>query len=453
MTITLDNMLNGHRAAFPDAGPASLCRAPGRVNLIGEHLDYNGLPVLPMAIDRAIYLAFSPREDNLIQLRNQDRAFAPADFRNTAAIEPSQRGAWENYCKAAIVGLNAHFHPERYAGMDLYVDGDIPSGAGLSSSSALVVATTLAYLSVLGKKMEQDITRLELATLLAEAEQYVGTRGGGMDQAVILLGRRNHACMIHFFPLRVTHVPVFSDHAFVVCNSLVKAHKTGAMLERYNEGPLTCRLLRAVIEQQAREDYDDDLRIDRLADLWYGPLGLTHEEAAYLIERATPDEAVGLAWIAQRLGAPEETLRQDGFKELVEPPGGFLLRTRARHQITEHQRVEAARDCLLADDPEGFGAAMYHSHWSCAEDYRVSCPELDAMVHTAQAAGAMGARMTGAGFGGCTVNLVAPEQLGRFQETMHRQYYQNNGFPLDDIDSAFLPVRSADWADYMVQER
>jgi len=411
--------------AYPEAAQARVCRAPGRVNLIGEHTDYNGLPVLPMTIEQDIRVVFCARADGRVRMCNTDSAFPRAEFQNTSPLEPSVQGAWENYAKAAFEGLNRHFGITRLPGMDMLIDGTVPLSAGLSSSSALVVASALAYLQAIGKSLGKDISRLALAELMAGAEHYVGTRGGGMDQAVILLGQENAACKIDFHPLHVESVALPEDHAFVVCNSLIRASKTGEMLHRYNAGPRLCKLICALVQRAAREEFGDEVKLARLGDLLRGHLCLTDEEVAALLERALPEERISLADAASRLRATPEKLRSLWLGDLREPQEGFSLKARARHQLTEYQRVEAARDALLAGDASKLGGLMNASHESCARDYEISCPELDELVRIAREAGALGARLTGAGFGGCTVNLVARKDLRRFQEEVRRRYYRD----------------------------
>jgi len=417
-----------HRFAevYPEAPEPRLCRAPGRVNLIGEHTDYNGLPVLPMTLDKGITIAFAKREDSQVHLANVDAQFPAQSFINGPDVAPSPDGSWDNYCKAAVQGLNQFFSATDFPGMNLVVTGDIPMAAGLSSSSALVVACALAYLAALGKRLGDDIDRIELASLLAEAEHYVGTQGGGMDQAIILLGEAGKACKIDFFPLRTEAIPVFSDHLFVVCNSLVKAPKSGEARHRYNAGPLTCRLIRALVERQGQEEFCEELAIDRLGDLWYGMLCLTDGEVEELFDHTFPDDTTTLDDAAQRLGLTVADIRERWIGDLREPEGGFRLKARARHQRTEYRRVEQARDAMLANDPASFGQLMNASHTSCADDFRVSCPELDTLVDLARRSGAVGARLTGAGFGGCTVNLVPVDYIDRFCGALEEQYYADH---------------------------
>lgn len=419
----LDDMRSRFRAHFPDAGPALAARAPGRVNLIGEHIDYNGLPVLPMTVSHAIYAVFAPRADGRIRLRNMDAAFPAADFQNGPDLPTSSLGSWDNYVKAAVQGLNHRLNPPGYPGLDMLVGSDLPVASGLSSSSALVVLTALAYRRALETVMPIDLSATAMALLLAEAERYTGTQGGGMDQAIILHGREGHACKIDFAPLRTEHVPLPDDHAIVVCHSGVRAEKSGAMQARYNEGPACCRLITALVERHLQGLYGDDLRLARLADLWYGPLCLTLEEIGELVEGLFPERTTPVEWVARQLEMSPDEVRSRWLAGLPNGGNGLPLQAKARHQVTEFTRVERARDALLAGDAGAFGRLMNASHRSCAKDYGVSCTELDALVAIAREAGAIGARLTGAGFGGCTVNLVPARRLDAFMETVSERYY------------------------------
>ncbi len=422
--VSLKELQHIFYSVFPGVGEARICRAPGRINLLGEHVDYNGLPVLPMAINKAIYAAFRPRTDGAVRMRDALGCFAPAEFANEPDIPVSPQGAWDNYCKAALQGLNRHLGVKRYPGMDMLLQGDIPVAAGLSSSSAMVVACALAYLDVLGVVLGEDISRVELANVLADAECYVGTRGGGMDHAAILLSEPGSACRIDFFPLRAQPIPLLEGYAVVACNSLVKVEKSGSAIHRYNEGPMASRLICALAEKQAKEEFGDEVCLEHLADLWYGPLCLRDEEVEGLFELAFPSEAMTIEEAARRLGISIKEVRRKWLGDLAEPAEGFRLRARARHQLTEFQRVEAARDLLLAGDAEGLGCLLNASHESCAKDYMVSCPELDELVSRAREGGALGARMTGAGFGGCTVNLVPENAVKDFQAYLEETYYK-----------------------------
>ncbi len=417
-------LIDKFRAAFAGAGEPRCFRAPGRVNLIGEHTDYNGLPVLPMTIAQEIRVVAAPRADDRVILRNTDPSFPPLEFMNDGAISPSAPGSWDNYAKAAVTGISQSLAPNHRAGFCLLADADLPNGAGLSSSSALVVACALAYMDALGLALEQDVPRLKLASLLAEAEHFVGTRGGGMDQAVILAGAAGRACKIDFFPLRVESAPLPDDCAVVVCDSTIKAEKSGAARALYNMNPRLCHLGCALVRAQLSEEFGEEVEVGRLGDLWYGPLCLTTREAQALFARAVPEGPMPLHLIAQRLRQKPEKVMARWLEEVPQTNGGYDILARLRHQAAEYRRVETARDALTAGDPAALGRLMNESHASCRDNLAISTPELDRLTEIALEAGALGARLTGAGFGGATVNLVPADRVERFIETVGRRYYE-----------------------------
>jgi galactokinase len=354
--------------AFGGSAPTHLARAPGRVNLIGEHTDYNGLPVFPMAIQRNVAIAFRARADERVRVCNVDDRHGEREFTIEDAIPPFERGDWGNYVKAAAQMLRERAGiPD---GIDAAVDGDIPAAAGLSSSSALVVASALALMSA----SRVEIDRLELMALLARAERYVGTQSGGMDQAISLGGRAGDALMIEFEPLRLTPVHVPGSWCFVVANSLVRAEKSGAAQRAYNVRTAECR--------DALLAFAADDRIRRLL------------RAAGRAEDDVPSYAALVRDVAT------QALLEIANTALSDP-----LRGRFRHVVTEAARVDAARRAMDASDLAAFGRAMNASHASLRDDYAVSCVELDRLVEAACAAGCAGARLTGAGFGGCIVAL------------------------------------------------
>ena len=193
---------------------------PGRVNLIGEHTDYNGLPVLPVSIPHSIKAYVSVRNDNLIKIVNINHDYDETSFELSSDINPSTQGHWENYVKAAVQAICKR-NGNNHCGMNVLFDGDIPKSAGLSSSSALVIASALSFLAV----NRITIGNLELAEMMAEGEKYVGTQGGGMDQAISIFGKANNAVKIDFFPLRINNVPFPEGYSIVVAHSLILASK------------------------------------------------------------------------------------------------------------------------------------------------------------------------------------------------------------------------------------
>lgn len=347
------------------------------MNLIGEHIDYAGFPVLPMAIDRGIGLRVESRADDRVRLVNARAEFGEREFAIATSIPPYPNGDWGNYPKAAVQGLVEAGY--ELAGFGAVIDSDLPPAAGLSSSSALVVATALAALAVGRNRGAVDPPPpepLTLAGLLARAEQYVGARGGGMDQAAILAGREGHAMHIRFDPLRVTHIRVPRTWAFVVAHSLATAEKSGAARETYNA------------------------------------------------RRAQVERALEVV------------------REGREVPAA--LRPRLRHVVSEVERVEHAVAALRSDDMDAFGRLMLASHASLRDDFEVSTPALDALVRASMTAGALGARLTGAGLGGCVLALVRALDLAGFIERLQAAFYEPRGLP--GTGSHLFAVRPASGA-------
>jgi galactokinase len=192
------------------------------VNLIGEHTDYNGLPVFPMALQRQVRIAVRARDDGMVVLHNEDARFPAVEFEIEPAIPPYVQGSWGNYAKAPANEMARRFAIWR--GFEGLVSSDVPPAAGLSSSSALVNAVGLALAHINEVPTEPRL----LAEVMADAEQYVGTRGGGMDQAISLGARDRCAAKITFAPLRLRHVSVPDDWCFVVADTGVRAEKSGA---------------------------------------------------------------------------------------------------------------------------------------------------------------------------------------------------------------------------------
>jgi galactokinase len=370
-----DRQQTAFAQAFGDPEPTHLVRAPGRVNLIGEHTDYNGLPVFPMAIQRDVRILCRARSDATVRLVNLDPQFEPCSFEINASIPPNPAGAWGNYVKAAAQALASQFGAIR--GFDGVVAGDIPVAAGLSSSSALVVATGLLLVELNGLDVERD----RLAHLLAQGERYVGTQGGGMDHAISLGGRRDTAFVIEFDPLRLTAVPIPLDWCFVVASSLVPAAKSGSAQTIYNERTRECRA------------------------------ALTS-----VLRTAGMPATVRFPELMSRL--PLESLVTIGETSLDGP-----LQKRFRHVVTEAARVVRAREAMRSADLRTFGSLMSDSHQSLRDDYEVSCAELDELVGIAQGAGAVGARLTGAGFGGCTVALCRAGDAAGVRTALDQGFY------------------------------
>jgi galactokinase len=317
--------------------------APGRVNLIGEHVDYSGLPVLPFAIQLGVAIAAAPQPGGTVTVRHRDTARFPEETFALADLPARKaRGTWVDY---VVAGLRLSPPP---TGQVLLVDGDLPIASGLSSSSAAVCAAALLF-------VPPAVDRYALAEAARTAEQYVGTLSGGMDQATALLGREHHALHIRFRPLRADPVPVPHDLVVVVADSGIRAEKGGAAQQAYNDRVRQCA-------------------------------------AAALLLGALPGGLLA--------DVPGGT-RAARAAALADP----LLARRARFVFAESERVTAAVAALRAADLRRLGELLDASHAGLRDDYEVSHPRVDELVRAAKAAGALGARIVGAGFGGSCIAL------------------------------------------------
>lgn len=350
-------------------------RAPGRVNLIGDHTDYNHLPVLPMAIGPSVTVDFDVRTDDQIRLRAVSGPHIPAECQVRSAIPMAPLGDWRNYvhAAAAAVGRELQKHGTSARGIQGSVSGDVPLAAGLSSSSALVVAVGNALLAASGL----DLPARYRMKMFAEAERYVGTEGGGMDQAASIGGREGHALLIRFAPLELTLVPVPGDWRFLVVATAQSAEKSGGVQDAYNR---RSRLCRTALEKVSR-------RLE--VELTY-PLLLDDHGVA---------------------GALEQGRRALSGDELQ-----FYA-----HTMTEAGRVLRAAQAMREGDAGVFGALMLDSHASLRDRFRVSTDALDRAVARAMTAGAIGARLTGAGFGGSVVALCLDASMDRVAEELGRE--------------------------------
>jgi len=352
--------------------PEIIVRAPGRVNLIGEHTDYNDGFVFPAAIDRDVIVAASPRTDR--QVRVFALNFNQSSTFTLDGIQPAtdSRERWSNYLRA----MAWVFHEEGLGtkGMNVALLGDVPLGAGLSSSAAMLVASGLTFAA--SSDLNIDPVRMALLAQRAERE-FVGVNVGIMDMYISALGRKDHALLIDTRSLTFEAVPLPKSGVSIVIGDTNK--KRGLVDSEYNTRRAEC------------------------------------ERAVELLKRSLP------SIVALRDVSVEQ------FKTLGE---GLpeITRKRARHVITEDARTLEGVSALKAGNIDRFGELMNDSHYSLQHDYEVSCRELDAMVEAARSIdGVYGARMTGAGFGGCTVSLVADEAVQEFLAEVPALYKKATG--------------------------
>jgi galactokinase len=394
--------------AFGCGGEIRVTAAPGRVNLIGEHVDYHGLPVLPMALRRRIRVAYRPRTDR--QIRAVSAGYGRREFEWTPELSPAPAGDWENYARAAAQAVARKWGAG--VGVDAAVVSDLPPAAGLSSSSALLVAFTLALLEA----NRQRATFEELMEILPEGEQFVGTRGGGMDHAASLASKAGCASLIGFDPLSVRAIPMPDEWGFLVAHSLRTAEKSGPVREAFNARrragtAALARLGYASYREAVASEADHEKRRTGRADArLMTPEGVIAGQKARPHVRAADSEA------DDRILS--SALERDAFL----------------HVTGEALRVTAAVKAMEAGDAATFGRLLLESHASLRDRLKVSCPELDSLVDAAMESGALGARLTGAGFGGCAVVFAAKRDLPAVREgLMARFYAKKAGGPTNDV--------------------
>ena len=410
--------------------PELAARAPGRINLIGEHIDYNNCPVLPAAVNREITALAAFREDKKIIISSTQPGSKNREFFLEKEIPPFPIGDWGNYPKAAFLCMmdytqRAGLSVKELPGLEILYHSTIPGAAGLSSSSALVVITALLFLTAYNVPEPE---KLDLAALLAEGEKYVGTQGGGMDQAAILFGKTNHAVKIRFNPLTISYVPFPEEYDVIVADSLVKAPKTREALDKYNLRSMECRIAATMLNRRLSEEHDCKNPVIFLGDLTEEKTGIPKDILNKDIWRFFHTAPYTLNEISIFFGeTPEATARRfckrkDG-SILPEPEEGFKLMQRFSHVMSEWNRVEDSAKALSQKDMTFFGELMNQSHTSCRDLYEISCRELDELTKISTEAGALGSRLTGAGFGGCTVSVVPREKTGKILHQIEKKYY------------------------------
>lgn len=365
-----DDALSLLDARFGPGDSASLVSVPGRVNLIGEHIDYHDLPVLPMAIQRRIRIAFRPRSDGQIRAISSER-YGEREFALGTALEPGLSGDWLNYLEAAVQAARRRWTLAR--GIDAAITSDLPPAAGLSSSSALLVGFTLALLHANGIHANFE----ELMEVLPEGEQFVGTRGGGMDHAAVLESKAGCALLVNFAPIEVSPLPIPKDWAFLVAHSLTTAEKSGAVRSEYNSRRAAGARALEKLGFQSYRWAIETLSLQELTTL--AANGVLNEDEAY----------------------------------------AFL------HVVHESTRVRDAVAALQKVDAETFGELLMASHASLRDLLRVSNSQLDSLVDIASESGALGARLTGGGFGGCVVILCKTPDRDRVRAELVNRYYSH----------------------------
>jgi galactokinase len=351
------------------ASAPRIFRAPGRVNLIGEHTDYNDGFVLPAAIDLYIWTAIAPRTDHKLHVFSENLNESAEIDLTVAAPQP--RHAWSDYVHG--VALMLQKSGVTVPGSDLVIHGNVPTGAGLSSSAALEVSVLSALLASSGNTLPLK----EVARLCQRAEnEFVGARVGIMDQFASCFGSAGHALLLDCRSLEYQPLSVPEGITMVICNTMVKHGHSGG---EYNDRRAQC------------------------------------EEGVRILKQYYPAiKALRDVTLAQ-LESQRTEYRHERMPELIY--------RRCHHIVSENERVLRTAEALKKGDLKTVSVCMAESHLSMKNDYEISCRELDIMVELSQKLpGLLGARMTGGGFGGCTINLVRTDSVEEFRDGIRAAY-------------------------------
>ncbi|KAI9874621.1 MAG: galactokinase [Pleopsidium flavum] len=458
-----------------------VARSPGRVNIIGEHIDYSLYEVLPMAVTADVLIAVStvtahsrpsPSVGAKVSIVNVNSSkFPSAEFRilpnGDVSIDPSTH-EWTNYFKAGLRGAMGllqklwdgidSFNPQN---MEIMVDGNVPSGGGLSSSAAFVCASALAVLKANG---EAKVSKKDLVELAIVAERAVGVNSGGMDQAASVFSKRGSALSVSFFPtLQATNIPFPQTDpvlTFLIAQSFVAADKHVTAPECYNLRVVECTLAAAVLAKILECTLQEDSgplgislrgfhdaymkKFDRSLDDGHGtneaqPTDIPEHDTRMMSELQLmanlTNEHLDVSGytrehIANMLETSPRELENRYMSKFPVRAEKFLLKQRAQHVFEEALRVVKFRSLLKSRASESLltelGTLMNQTQESCRDLYECSCPELDELCKIAREHGAYGSRLTGAGWGGCTVHLVPKDKVDVIKEAWEKEYYLSN---------------------------
>ncbi|KAI3909180.1 hypothetical protein MKW98_012917 [Papaver atlanticum] len=441
--IRYDNLKSKFQQVFGHL-PYVFARSPGRVNLIGEHIDYEGYSVLPMAIRQDTIIAIRKNDDS--ESQNQVRIANLNDEKYTMCTYPAdpeqdidlKNHKWGHYFICGYKGFHEFAKSKGVdvgfpVGLDVLVDGTVPTGSGLSSSAAFVCSSTIALMAV----FDVNFPKKEIAQLTCECERHIGTQSGGMDQAISVMAKSGFAALIDFNPIRATDVQLPAGGTFVIAHSLAESQKAVTAATNYNNRVVECRLASIVLGIKLGMKPEDALsKVKTLSDVE----GLC---VLFADSRGSSDPVLAVKEFLKEEPYTAEDI-QDIIQENLESVFSsssssldvlkaakhFKLFQRASHVYSEAKRVYAFKETVsskLSDEEilQKLGDLMNDSHHSCSVLYECSCPELEELVKVCRDNGALGARLTGAGWGGCAVALVKENIVPQFILNLKEQFYQS----------------------------
>lgn len=412
----LQNLKKAFETKFGEP-PLFYACAPGRVNLIGEHIDYCGYSVLPMAIEQNILAAISLNNSGTITLANTNPQYMDYTVSCSGNIAIDRENPkWYYYFLCGVKGIQEKFELASLAGMSCVVDGTVPPSSGLSSSSALVCCAGLVTMEA----NQKSLSKVALAEICAKCERYIGTEGGGMDQSISFLAEKGTAKLIEFQPLRATDVKLPDGAVFVISNCCVEMNKAAS--SHFNIRVVECRIATKML---AKAQSLDSSKLLKLAQV-QTELKASLEEMVTLVDKVLHTEPYSRDEICKVLGITSDQFSTELLSANTQHVTHFKLHQRAKHVYSEAARVlhfKSVCDSGPAESIQLLGDLMNQSHASCRDLYECSCPELDQLVEICLKSGAVGSRLTGAGWGGCAVSMVPCEKVDSFLQAVRKAYY------------------------------
>nr|XP_016446183.1 PREDICTED: galactokinase-like [Nicotiana tabacum] len=424
--------------------PDIYARSPGRVNLIGEHIDYEGYSVLPMAIRQDTIVAIrkcdSNESEKLLRIANVNGdkytlCSYPADPLQDIDVKNHK---WGHYVICGYKGFYEYVKSKgidvgERVGLDIVVDGTVPTGSGLSSSAALVCSSTIAIMAALGV----NLPKKEIAQLTCECERHIGTQSGGMDQAISVMAQSGIAELIDFNPIRAMDIQLPTGGSFVIAHSLAESQKAVTAAINYNNRVVECRLAAIVLGiklgMEPQEAICNVKTLSDVEDLCVSFAGtLESSDPVLAVKQFLHEEPYASEDIEKITQEKLETIFSNSSTSLdvLRAAKYYKLHQRAAHVYSEAKRVHTFKDNVSSklseeDMLKKLGYLMNESHYSCSVLYECSCPELEELVKICRDNGALGARLTGAGWGGCAVALVKESLVPQFILNLKEQFYQS----------------------------